>query len=349
MPRESVPTGLLIGIELTTRCDLGCRHCLRRPARARDFEPAQLESILRQAEPYGRLHLAFTGGEPTLHPEAVEILRITQRFGHSCHFVTNGQAFEDIAAHLKHFRDTVEGIAVSLDGATAATHEQLRGPGTYAPAAWAIATAARMGLRVTVQMSICRVNRCDMQSMTELCARLGVHALFFCHMQPTQRLYELNWQLTPREWLEVETQTRELAASGRGVPPQLAVGGSQPPHLAPCMALQHQSLNIDAYGRLTLCCQLSGTADEAGARGSDRCDIIAGDIIADLGVTPLGQAHQQLLRQMQPLVAARLTALNRGSNLDRFHCWFCQKYFGRINWMHAYPDDPWVCGDRYFT
>ena len=50
--------------------------------------------------------------------------------------------------------------------------------------------------------------------------------------------------------------------------------------------------------------------------------------------------------RVRELLDARLDALHReGCDLNHFHCWFCQKHFGRVEWMRAYGDDGWVRGD----
>lgn len=58
-----------ISIEITRRCNLNCRHCLRGDAQAVDIEPATVDSLMEQT---ARIYnLSFTGGEPTLNVPAM--------------------------------------------------------------------------------------------------------------------------------------------------------------------------------------------------------------------------------------------------------------------------------------
>lgn len=58
-----------ISIEITRRCNLNCRHCLRGDAQAVDIEPATVDALMEQT---ARIYnLSFTGGEPTLNVPAM--------------------------------------------------------------------------------------------------------------------------------------------------------------------------------------------------------------------------------------------------------------------------------------
>lgn len=58
-----------ISIEVTRRCNLNCRHCLRGNAQAVDIEYATIDTLMEQtAKIY---NLSFTGGEPTLNVPAM--------------------------------------------------------------------------------------------------------------------------------------------------------------------------------------------------------------------------------------------------------------------------------------
>jgi MoaA/NifB/PqqE/SkfB family radical SAM enzyme len=55
-------------IELTNRCNLRCQHCFaERHAATGDLPLAVLAQVLQEGKDCGITHLAFTGGEPTIH------------------------------------------------------------------------------------------------------------------------------------------------------------------------------------------------------------------------------------------------------------------------------------------
>jgi hypothetical protein len=79
---------------------------------------------------------------------------------------------------------------------------------------------------------------------------------------------------------------------------------------------------VDARGRLTVCCQLSGIAG-----GAD-------DVVADLATVPLAEAHARLLDRVHALQQARLAAAAGGAldPWDLFPCNWCARRHGKPHW-----------------
>jgi len=77
--RETVPHAV---IELTRDCNLACRACYRQ--KSPGFR--SVESVLGDVaviERHQRVHtISLAGGEPTLHPELIEIVSAVKRRGH---------------------------------------------------------------------------------------------------------------------------------------------------------------------------------------------------------------------------------------------------------------------------
>jgi len=66
-------------IELTRRCNMQCRHCLRGPAQNVDISTEYLESFFSKVSYISGLCL--TGGEPSLVPEKIrEVIRIAKKY-----------------------------------------------------------------------------------------------------------------------------------------------------------------------------------------------------------------------------------------------------------------------------
>jgi len=66
----------LVWLELTRRCDLACPHCYIDGGRARDGEMSveRWHSLLDEMADMGVWAVAFTGGEPTLHPAFLDLV-----------------------------------------------------------------------------------------------------------------------------------------------------------------------------------------------------------------------------------------------------------------------------------
>lgn len=329
---------LVIGIEPTRQCNLRCKHCLRADTSLREEMPLDLfAKILAQAKIYHHPHFAFTGGEPTLHPQIVEMIALVEANEMTCHLVTNGQRFVDLLPELMRYRRAMRTVSFSLDGATEETHDAIRGKGTHRRVLLAMGLATYKGFATTAQLVVNRRNRHEISKMPALCHALGVKNLYVSHAQPTPELYAAGWQLTPEESHEVEREVMELARTTKGTRPWMSVGHYNPGVLAPCRTLQHRIINIDYRGRLTFCCQLSGVGNQT----------VRTDIVANLNETSLATAHRNVNALVHDVINERLRAQEKGTfgDLDGFQCWYCQKRFGTLDWMRDYPKDPWVAQD----
>ncbi len=121
-----------------TLCNLECRHCfISCSPHNHTFGFLDLEMVRRTLDasvPLGVKEYYFTGGEPFLHRDLVDMLELTLRYGPAT-VLTNGTVLQD--AWLERLRRAEEAspysleIRVSLDGFTAADNDPVRGPGTF--------------------------------------------------------------------------------------------------------------------------------------------------------------------------------------------------------------------------
>ena len=136
-----------------TLCNLSCTHCFVSSGpgidRHRLMSRAEVHSRVLEALPLGVKEFYFTGGEPFVHPELLEILEDTLAHG-PCTVLTNGTLLTE--ARIRSLRRLSEGtrysleIRVSLDGASPAEHDRLRGPGAFARALDGLLRLERAGL-----------------------------------------------------------------------------------------------------------------------------------------------------------------------------------------------------------
>jgi len=136
-----------------TVCNLRCSHCFVScgPGDERHalMSRAQVGERVAEALPLGVREFYFTGGEPFVHPEMVEILADTLSHG-PCTVLTNGTLFTprntaSLARLAADSRYALE-IRVSLDGASAEQHDRFRGTGSFARTLAGLAALAARGL-----------------------------------------------------------------------------------------------------------------------------------------------------------------------------------------------------------
>ena len=166
-------------LHVLTRCNLRCRHCYINPEQhgRRRLPLARIErwlEILALRSPGA--NLVLLGGEPTLHPELPQAVRCARRLGYASVTVdTNGYLFHDILARVTPAE--VDVFSFSLDGATAAVNDRVRGEGSYATCVDGI-RSARAGFRTSLIFTVSRANIDELERMGALLTGLGVERLF---------------------------------------------------------------------------------------------------------------------------------------------------------------------------
>lgn len=308
-------------VELTNRCNLSCSHCYdgRHGGRG-EIDVALYRRVLAQAKPQGFKSVSFTGGEPTLHREFDAIMSATVEQDYRFGFVTNGWNFSGVFARLASHRAHFDGLTFSLDGATAQTHDHIRGAGSFrrVMAAMSLCMVSRMPF--TINMVVMAHNHHELAEMADLAAKVGVVGLRFCHFLPETAESAASLELATAKRREVEREIEELA---RTRPITIAMApGHHTPDLFPCAPLQMREVNVDWRGRLTKCCHLSGHARAPGA----------GDVIADLGAVDFADAYAHLQAENLDF-RARKTAREQNGELvddDYFPCQYCENYYDKI-------------------
>ena len=166
---------LVVGWELTLRCNLRCLHCASAAAEARPGE-LSLEEALAICDQFPALlvqEVDFTGGEPLLHPHWREIAARLASLGIPVQVLTNGlsltpetlSALKDVGIHA---------VAISLDGLEG-THDTIRGhSGLFRKVLAAVERAQSAGFRVIVITTVNALNLGELPEMARLLLARGI-------------------------------------------------------------------------------------------------------------------------------------------------------------------------------
>lgn len=124
-------------LSITNQCNMICRHCwpsCGSSSEASSVPQKVLQRLIRETVELGVKKLILTGGEPLLHPDWFAILAFACRqrgFEEVC-LQTNGTLLtEAVVSDLCSMVASGLSIQVSLEGAHAATHDNVRGPGNF--------------------------------------------------------------------------------------------------------------------------------------------------------------------------------------------------------------------------
>jgi len=325
--RRSLPPrrqGLKIIFELTNLCNFSCVHCIRTEDGAKRFLSLDIvDTVLEQVERYEAVDMvAFTGGEPTLHPEFAQIVQRVAHFGYRFNFVTNGWSFPKTLEALLPVSGHVQAVSFSLDGAREETHDAIRRrPGSYRRVMQAISLCHHHGLNAQINMTVTRGNREEVEEMALLASRLGLSGVGYAHCQPTPDGLRADLVMSARERLQIEAEIAELQRMLR-LPLYLAGDHFDRSPVFQCQQLRMREFNVDYRGYLTACCTLSNY--RGGAEDTD--------VVADLNQVSFYEAHQRLVAKIAEINTIKIGGLAEGdvSDVDRFICSVCLKHYGKV-------------------
>lgn len=323
-----------IGIELNNVCNLDCTHCFRNIYRGAGdkselFLPLEiLEKILLEAKPLGYRHVAITGGEPPLHPRFGEALDLIATHDYTYHFLTNARnfqkTFKTINTPLR--RSKLSSITFSLDGATEATHDRIRGAGSYREVVTAVALCQASGIEASIITTINKANRHEIDQLALLGAHLKVKYQVFGHQMPTEHNLGADLILPLSEWRAVERDVARVITEFRHEI-AMAMGFYSDYYLPRCAPLTLDDLNVDYRGRLTLCCQLSNYRD-----GNDAGE----DVVGDLKKESLSAAIGKLMDLVTQVHRERLEIAKDGARAEEQH-YPCLACIGRFKKTSEQP------------
>lgn len=308
-------------LELTNRCNLRCRHCYdERHAASGQMDSSVIETVLREGRDCGIHEVVFTGGEPTLHPRFRDIVARCADGGYGYGFVTNGITFPRIHRTLLEHRDRLSGVTFSLDGASAATHDRLRGTGSFRRVLKAATICVFRDLPFSINMVITAENRHEIAQAIDLAASIGSCGLRFGHLITSDGSPRPGLELSLAERREVEAEIATLAARAP-LPVAMGPGYYDAAEPFPCAPLNRQEYNVDYRGNVTLCCQISGVD---GVNGGD-------DVLGNLHDISLAEACRRFEERVARYRLDKRRAAERGQLADADHCacLYCLKYLGK--------------------
>jgi uncharacterized radical SAM superfamily Fe-S cluster-containing enzyme len=152
--RHTSHTGLG-NIDLTNRCDLVCPICFANANVAGYvYEPTyeevvQMLKAFRIEQPVAGRMIQFSGGEPTLHPRFLDIIRASRRLGFShVQIASNGINLSDHKFAQECARAGLHTIYLQFDGLTDEVYRKTRGRDLFAVKEKAIESIRRSGMKI---------------------------------------------------------------------------------------------------------------------------------------------------------------------------------------------------------
>src|SRR6202041_2774959 len=121
--------------DLTSACTLACVHCLSSSGRRDPSEltPAEARGIVDNMVDMKVFYINIGGGEPMLRPDFFDLVSYAVDRRGGVKVSTNGTRLTAERARQLAALDYLD-VQISIDGATAATNDAVRGEGSFAAA-----------------------------------------------------------------------------------------------------------------------------------------------------------------------------------------------------------------------
>jgi MoaA/NifB/PqqE/SkfB family radical SAM enzyme len=176
---EEYRAPLFVAWQLTNRCGARCIACCEEsgPDKAWSDELGRDEALdlARRILAFGVPYVAFGGGEPLGVSYCWELFELFTAAGVSVKIETDGSHIDDIAAD-RLAALAVQCVQISVDGATAATHERVRPGSSFAAAIAAIERLVARGRAPQLVFVPTRLNIHEIVAAYDLAASLGCSA-----------------------------------------------------------------------------------------------------------------------------------------------------------------------------
>lgn len=248
-------------VDITTQCNFKCIHCGRDASPGKQQGTMRLEDyieLIERAADIGVTSLTVMGGEPTSHPEFIELALMARVAGiRDLSTSTNGWLVDEAMAEK--MVQLFSSVQVSIHGCSAQTHDAIVSrPGAFERAKNAVRLLLKHGVKsLNTSFTVMRLNAQEMAGMVNLSRELGVPNMRFLVLSPEGRALDMDmWSDEEREnlaeligdWRRGQCGSMEITAGG--FPPYDGISTSSAYYGCPA---GRSLLYVDAFGKAKPC------------------------------------------------------------------------------------------------
>ncbi|KON34098.1 MAG: hypothetical protein AC479_02010 [miscellaneous Crenarchaeota group-6 archaeon AD8-1] len=226
----SIYAPFLVVWDFTHKCNLNCKHCYSNAGKSieKELETKEAIDIVDQLADFGVTALAFSGGEPLSRTDFFEVAKHAVNKGLYVSVATNGTLLTK--DNVKKIKQTgINYVEISIDGASAKTHDSFRGvPGAFNNAIKGLENCVEENLCACIATTATKDNLKEIPEIIELAEKIGAERFTYFNFIPTGRgkkLYDKD--LSPEEREELLSYLLDRITKGSKVTilttaPQLA-------------------------------------------------------------------------------------------------------------------------------
>lgn len=217
---DRVPYGRFRNVYLyiTEACQLRCGSCYmgQRLERALKMPFEEIRNNLTAWRQMGGSKLTILGGEPTLHPRYEDTIRLAGELGYE-HVITTSNGLGPAARKFRRLEPSdFAYVQISMDGGSPATHDAVRGEGTFTTTLETIQELTGRGFDTRIICTVNRANQSDCLNLLTIADDLGVSLVKFHVFSVIGRGHDNeSWGMNPTEWLQFCDELPPIAAKHR--------------------------------------------------------------------------------------------------------------------------------------
>lgn len=232
--------------EVTYACNLSCIHCLSDSGckRHSELSTEQCRQVIDQLAAVRVFQFNIGGGEPFMRPDFLDLMDYAHEKGMVTCISTNGTLIDRrTAERLDH---PLVYIQVSLDGATEASNDAIRGKGSYRKVMVALEHLRRRDIEVSINCVLTRRSFPELENLVALAASYGAK-LRVSRFRPSGR--------GKQSWSELNVRHEQMLDFSQWLGRHLAVSTGD--SFFSVTTEERRSLGLNMCGACKLTCCLS--------------------------------------------------------------------------------------------
>lgn len=242
-------------IELTRHCNLKCAHCYcPRDSNKKEMTFKEICRILDEIVDSGCFWLLFTGGEPLIRPDFLNIYTYAKKKGFIISLFTNGTLITpEIADYLREWPPFL--VEISLYGATQTTYEKITGVvGSHKKCLAGIEMLIERKVPLKLKTMAMTLNKHELSLMKMYAQERNLNfvldPLITPRLDGSQQPCQL--RIPPKEAMELDLSDTKRCEEWKKVYQKLWGAPARTDMLYPC-SLAMWSFHITAFGDLQAC------------------------------------------------------------------------------------------------
>ena len=180
---------MIVSWNTTNACNMYCAHCYRDAGckAQEELSTTEAKELLNQIARAGFKIMIFSGGEPLMRPDILELVEHATNLKLIAVFGTNGTLITpQMAKDLK--AAGAKGTGISLDSLDAEKHDKFRSfAGAWKGAVDGMKNCLAAGLPFQMHTTVMDWNQHELETLTDFAVELGAKAHHFFFLVPTGR------------------------------------------------------------------------------------------------------------------------------------------------------------------